>query len=371
MNTYNSGAMLVKRRLQDHKDQAEQAVKKGDMKTARECWREMAKDYRQLAPLELNQLEYTRLIKKARELEEKAGKSNSELPQASTGEEIASDETIDAWRFRSTVTFDDIAGMSEVKRSLKYAIGLQLAQQPDGVSVMELPCRILIYGKPGCGKTLLAAACANTLGAVFYNVKIPDLVSKFVGDSSKMIRALYKRAREAADEGLAVVFIDEVDGLIISRDSSHANYEKQVLGTFLAELDGLAEKNTRSSVITIVATNKPDALDEAFMSRMDLKFKIDLPDEQARKEIFRMHIDKRGYALDHSTITYDQLARLTAHQSGREIQSICKAVLLQVLAEENASIPALVDKAQIKNYTLRLRPFNATDFERVMKSSLS
>lgn len=368
MSVYTSGSMMVKRQLQEHRDQAEAAVKKGDLKTARELWRAMAQDYRKLAQVEINVLESTRLIKKALEMEEKAGQASIISPPGAEAA-VGGDDTIDAWRFRSQVTFEDIAGMDGVKRDLKYAIGLQLAAQPEGISVLELPCRILLHGKPGCGKTLLAAACANTLGAVFYNVKIPDLLSKYVGESSKMIQALYRRAREVADEGLAVVFIDEVDGLVVSRDASPANYEKQVLGTFLAELDGLAEKNSRSAVVTIVATNQPKALDAAFLSRMDLKIEIELPDEAARRDIFRMHIEKRGFALDEGSVTYTQLAGWTSNRSGRDIQSICKTVLLNVLAEQNASIPALVDQGKIKNYTLKLRPFTRKDFESVINEA--
>ena len=338
-------------------------MKKGDIKTARELWKSMAQNYRKLAQLEINQLEYTRLLKKARELEQKSGEMETMVPPSDS---ICSDEGIDAWRFRSNVNFSDIAGMEDVKKNLKYAIGLQLANLPESVPMIDLPCRILLHGKPGCGKTLLASACANTLGAVFYNVKIPDLISKYVGDSSKTIRALYRRARDVADEGLAVVFIDEVDGLIVSRDARHENYEKQVLATFLMELDGLAQKQSRSNVITIVATNKPETLDAAFLSRMDLKIKIELPDEAAREDIFRMQIEKCGFKIDENSIAYNQLAKWTNKRSGRDIEAICKSVRLNVLAEQNSSIPALVDSGKIKNYTLKLRPFSRRDFECVI-----
>lgn len=361
---YPAGSMAVKRRLEEHRANAEAAERQADLKHARELWLDVARDYRQLAKFEYNQLEVTRLIKKAKACDHRAGKLKEGSQNAPV--EAGADTTTDAWRFKSNVTFDDIAGMASVKRSLKCALGLQLARLPDGVSLMELPTRIFLHGRPGCGKTLLAGACASTLGAVFFNVKIPDLLSKYVGESSKIIRSLYRRARDIADEGLAVVFIDEVDGLIVNRDTAHANYETQVLNTFLAELDGLAEKNTRANVITIVATNKPESLDEAFMSRMDLRFAIDLPDAKARTSIFKTHIEKRGFKLDDRSISFDELSECTEGQSGRDIQSICKSVLLNVLDEENLEIPELVDNGKIKDHVLNLRAFTKTDFTRVV-----
>ena len=358
----NSGSINIRRNLQTALSRAEELEKSGKREEAGKAWAEAGEAYRKLAKIEINQLEVTRLLKKAKACEEKAKLPSSQHSSA-TGDSGNSEEAIDSWRFTSKVAFNDIAGMPKVKQQLKYALGLQLAKQPDHIAYMELPSRICLYGPPGCGKTLLAAACANTLGAVFFNVKIPDLMSKYVGDSPKMIQALYRRAREVSDEGLAVVFIDEIDGLIVDRSKDHASHEKQVLNTFLAELDGLAEKNQRSSVITIMATNKPDSLDEAFMSRIDLKFSIGLPDATAREEIFRIHIERRGYKLRESSITYSDLATMTQGRSGREIQVICKKVLMNILASENDRIPELVDGGKIKDYTLRIRPFERTDFE--------
>ena len=115
-----------------------------------------------------------------------------------------------------------------------------------------------------------------------------------------------------------------------------------------------------------MATNKPDTLDDAFTSRIDLKISIDPPSQAARERIFRIHIEERGYCLNESSISYADLAKRTDGMSGRDIQTICKNVLLSILAAKNSQIPQLVDGGKIKDYTLQIRPVTKQDFEEAL-----
>lgn len=341
-------------------EQARQAGAAGEVDKSRDLWRKAAKGFRRLADLEENLMDRTRLHQKAKQCEAKAGAVDGTSKVKSDGSPDAIETAADEFITRTNVSFDDIGGMAEAKSQLKYAMGLLLAKAPEGVD-LETPGRILMSGPPGTGKTLLAAACANTLGATFFNVKTADLMSKWYGESARMITALYRRAREVADEGIAVVFIDEVDGLISDRNKSDHSADRQIITTLLCELDGLAEKQRRPNIVTITATNQPKKLDAAFMSRIDLHLDIGLPDREAREAIFRIHIEQRGLALG-SDLSYADLAKRADGLSGRDIQSMCKRALSKVLAESNADLSSFVDNGRVRDYALKLRPFKKSDF---------
>ena len=167
---------------------------------------------------------------------------------------------------RSKVTWDKIGGLEETKREIKFAYGLALAQKPEGMRLSGWRS-MLFYGPPGTGKTLLAAATSNGLGATFFNVKASSLLSKYFGESSKLVTALFQAARSEADEGFAVVFIDEVDALCLPRgEGSESGAERRMLATILSELDGLSDKGEDRFVLTIAATNAPWDLDQAVLS---------------------------------------------------------------------------------------------------------
>ena len=367
-NGYDDLHQLLVRRIED----ARGAEAAGNLPAAQGLWLKAADSYKQLADAEPNMVDRARLFKKAGDCTVRSRQLRPVAPRepapsngpAHEPAESAEDDflrKVDGMIFRSQVQWDDIGGMTATKQELRYAMGLQLAQHPPG-RFIEIPSRILMDGPPGTGKTLLASACANMLGAIFFNVKTSDLLSKYFGESSQLISALYRRARDIAeDKGLAVIFIDEVESLVPDRDRSESGAEKRIVTSFLSELDGLAEKKRRSGVITIVATNKPAALDAAILSRMDLRIHVPLPDAATRAEIFRLQTEANGFEVARP-LTCEDLAAMTDGKSGRDIQRVCKKVLLNVLKECNRQVPELVASGGIKQYALRTRPFTRSDF---------
>ncbi|HEY3755840.1 MAG TPA: ATP-binding protein [Opitutaceae bacterium] len=369
-NGYDEVRAVLVRRIDD----ARAAETAGNLTAARGLWQKAGDSYRRLADAESNMIDRARLFKKASDCSARAGNlgvarpptAHEPLGQGSGTEDFA--RKIDAMIFRSQVRWEDIGGMRETKQELRYAMGLQLARQPSGC-VIDIPGRILLDGPPGTGKTLLASACANMLGATFFNVKTSDLLSKYFGESSQLISALYRRARDVAeDKGLAVIFIDEVESLVPDRDAADSGAEKRIVTSFLSELDGLSEKKRRSGVITIVATNKPGALDPAIVSRMDLRIHVPLPDGPTREEIFRLQIEENGFELA-PPLTCAELAALTEGKAGRDIQRVCKKVLLHVLKECNQRVPELVASGEIGRYALQTRPFTRADFEQAFRAA--
>ena len=265
----------------------------------------------------------------------------------------------------ANVTWNDIGGLDETKDEIKFALGMTLAQQPEHVKVAAWT-KILFYGPPGTGKTLLAAATSNAIRStedvpsVFFNVKISSVLSKYFGESSKILGELYGTARDTSP---SVVFLDEFESLCGKRDASDTGAERRILSTLLSELDGLEQKGrTDIYVLTIAATNRPWDLDAAVLSRFEKKILIPLPDPVTRERILRIHLEKKGYR---TPVPYVELAGLTAGYSGREIERFCKEVTTSMIEEMNRDIPALVDRGldQVKKYRLKVRELARADFE--------
>ncbi len=264
----------------------------------------------------------------------------------------------------SKITWEDIGGLDETKNEIKFALGMTLAQQPSGVKISAWT-KILFYGPPGTGKTLLAAATSNAVRStegvpsVFYNVKVSSILSKYFGESSKIVSELYGTARDTSP---SVVFLDEFESLAGQRDASDSGAERRILSTLLSELDGMDSKGRHDIyVLTIAATNRPWDLDPAVLSRFEKKVLIPLPDETTREKILRIHLEKKGFKSD---LPFEELARLTAGYSGREIERFAKEVTTGMIEEMNKDIPSLVDKGldTVKGYKIRVRPLTRDDF---------
>ncbi|HIH03636.1 MAG TPA: CDC48 family AAA ATPase [Methanoregulaceae archaeon] len=263
----------------------------------------------------------------------------------------------------SHVTWTDVGGLDEAKEEVREAVEYPLTDHErfDQIGIRP-PRGVLLYGPPGTGKTLLAAACSNMLDATFFNVKASDLLSKYFGESTKLISALYARARSEADVGASLIFIDEFESLCRKSSGDDSGAERRILSTFLAELDGLEEKGRATKVITIAATNHPWDISEPVLQRFEKQFLVDLPDEKSREVIFRIHIAGKGLDLA-GDIDYASLARRTEGFSGRSIQHICKDAVETMVRDMNRDIADKVDGRSIADHTIKCRSLTAADFE--------
>ena len=265
----------------------------------------------------------------------------------------------------SKITWEDIGGLDETKNEIKFALGMTLAQHPAGVKIAAWT-KILFYGPPGTGKTLLAAATSNAVKStdgvpsVFYNVKVSSILSKYFGESSKIVSELYGTARDTSP---SVVFLDEFESLAGQRDASDSGAERRILSTLLSELDGMDSKGRGDIyVLTIAATNRPWDLDSAVLSRFEKKILIPLPETSTRERILRIHLEKKGFTVE---VPYAGLAEMTDGYSGREIERFCKEVTTSMVEESNHGIPALVDQGldMVKKYKIKIRPLTKADFD--------
>ncbi|KAK4050922.1 AAA+-type ATPase [Microbotryomycetes sp. JL221] len=228
------------------------------------------------------------------------------------------------------VYWKDIGGQQTVKQRLKESVEWPLLH-PDAFKRLGVkpPKGILLYGPPGCSKTLIAKALATEGGLNFIAVKGPEVFNKYVGESEKAVREVFRKARAAAP---SVVFLDEIDSLAPARgsDDSGGSTSDRVLMSLLTEMDGIEELN---GVIVLAATNRPDVIDPALMrpGRLDRILYVSPPDQDARQEIFR--INTRGMSIE-PDLDLSLLATMTEGCSGAEIASICQDAALSAMNED-------------------------------------
>jgi transitional endoplasmic reticulum ATPase len=240
------------------------------------------------------------------------------------------------------VNWEDIGGLDDMKEQLKEAIEWPL-QYPEVFKKVNTnpPKGILLYGAPGTGKTLLAKAVANESGVNFISVKGPSLISKYVGESERGIREVFKKAKQASP---TILFFDEIDSLVPKRGSSStdAHVTERVISQFLTEMDGIEELK---GVVVLASTNRLDIVDPALLrsGRFDLLFELPIPDEETRLSIFKIHTKDKP--LDKG-MDLKTLAGRTDGWVGSDIESLCRrasmSAIRRYIAEEKnrADAPA-------------------------------
>ena len=220
------------------------------------------------------------------------------------------------------VTWDDIGGLADVKRQLTEAVEWPLKHAELFAKAAVKPAKgLLLAGPPGVGKTLLAKAAATQSNANFISVKGPELMGRYVGESEKAVRDVFRKARHAAP---CVIFFDEIDALLPHRGSDGGVVGDRVIAQFLAEMDGVEELR---GVLVMGATNRLDLIDPAVLrpGRFDLVLKLPLPDLPARREIFQVHLRGKPLAKD---IDCAALARRTDGVSAADIAGACTRAAL-------------------------------------------
>jgi transitional endoplasmic reticulum ATPase len=221
-----------------------------------------------------------------------------------------------------SVTWDDIGGLAQVKRELTEAVEWPLKYAELFAKAAVRPAKgLLLAGPPGVGKTLLAKAAATQSNANFISVKGPELMGRYVGESEKAVRDVFRKARHAAP---CVIFFDEIDALLPHRGSDSSVVGDRVIAQFLAEMDGVEELR---GVLVMGATNRLDLIDPAVLrlGRFDLLVKLPMPDLPARREIFQVHLRGKPLAKD---IDCDELAGRTEGVSAADIAGACSRAAL-------------------------------------------
>ncbi len=223
------------------------------------------------------------------------------------------------------ITYEDIGGLKEEIRKIREMVELPL-RHPELFKRLGIdpPKGVLLYGPPGCGKTLLAKAVANESDANFFAINGPEIMSKFYGESERRLREIFQQAKEKAP---SIIFIDEIDAIAPKRSEVTGEVEKRVVAQLLTLLDGL---EARGDVIVIAATNMPEVLDPALRrpGRFDREIEIKMPDKEGRKEILQIHT--RGMPLA-DDVDLDKLAEITYGYTGADLAALCREAAMKAL----------------------------------------
>jgi transitional endoplasmic reticulum ATPase len=225
------------------------------------------------------------------------------------------------------VSWDDVGGLDELKEELKEAVEWPIKYKDayDYVDV-ESPKGILLHGPPGTGKTMIAKALAKMTDSNFISIKGPELLSKWVGESEKGVREIFRKARQAAP---CIIFLDEVDALVPKRGSggSDSHVTENVVSQILTEIDGLEELN---NVLIIGATNRLDIVDEALLrpGRFDRIIKVPNPDDKGRQHIFEIHTKSKPLGSD---VKLSEIVKLTDGFSGAEVAAVANRAAIAAL----------------------------------------
>ncbi|CAM4546464.1 ATPase family gene 2 protein homolog A isoform X3 [Lepidochelys kempii] len=228
------------------------------------------------------------------------------------------------------VLWSDIGGLETVKLKLKQAVEWPLKHPESFIRMgIQPPKGVLLYGPPGCSKTMVAKALANESGLNFLAVKGPELMNKYVGESEQAVREIFRKARAVSP---SVLFFDEIDALAVERgrSSGAGNVADRVLAQLLTEMDGIEQLK---DVTILAATNRPDMIDKALMrpGRIDSIIYVPLPDTKTRREIFKLQFRSMPVSDE---VCLEELVLQTQKYSGAEITAVCREAALLALQED-------------------------------------
>jgi len=271
------------------------------------------------------------------------------------------------------VKWNDVVGVDDAKNALRESI-IYPTKRSD-LFPLGWPRGILLYGPPGCGKTILAAATANELDGYFINVDGSSMMSKWLGEAEKNVSRLFKMARGYAEreDKPVILFIDELDSLLGERQNEIGG-EVRSRNQFLTEIDGINGKGKDLKLYVIGATNKPWSLDHPFLRRFQKRIYVSLPTLEAREKLFVLYANK--LKLD-SRVRTHTLASIFDGYSASDIKDICQAVQLRVVNEmfststynepvegENPSVPRDITMKDFRDTILRRKPSVSMDMIR-------
>ena len=258
------------------------------------------------------------------------------------------------------VKWSDVGGLENIKEELKETVEWPLKYFDVFKKANTNPPKgILLYGVPGTGKTLLGKAIATESGVNFISVKGPSLISKYVGESEKAIREVFKIAKQASP---TILFFDEIDSIVPRRGSSStdAHVTERVISQFLTEMDGIEELK---GVMVLAATNRLDLVDPAILrsGRFDILFELPKPDEKTREEIFKIHAKNKPLAKE---VDLKELAGKTEGKVGADIEFICRKAAMLAIRE---SIDHRLHRFKKTDYTDKDLKITRKHFEEALK----
>ncbi|KIW91797.1 uncharacterized protein Z519_07767 [Cladophialophora bantiana CBS 173.52] len=233
-----------------------------------------------------------------------------------------------------SVSFDDIGGLSDIIEDLRESVIYPLTLPElysTSSSLLAAPSGVLLYGPPGCGKTMLAKALAHESGACFINLHISTVTNKWFGDSNKLVNAVFSLARKLEP---VIVFIDEIDAVLGTRHSGEHEASGMVKAEFMTHWDGLASSNTLGRpqrILILGATNRLQDIDDAILRRMPKKFPISLPNASQRLKILKIIL--RDTKLDQENLDLEYLSRVMAGMSGSDIKEACREAAMVPVRE--------------------------------------
>ncbi len=261
---------------------------------------------------------------------------------------------------KPNVRWSDIANLEKAKEALMEAVIWPL-KRPDLFKGSRRPWKgILLFGPPGCGKTLLAKAVANSVNATFFIVDSSVILSKWLGESEKIVKELFRMARENQP---SIIFVDEVDAIAATRSANEHDAIHRVKTVLLTEMDGMYAKPDER-VLVIGATNMPEILDPAFRRRFEKRIYVPLPDFNARREIFRIHL--RGVAVSND-VDFNKLAKLTEGYTGHDIALLVREAIMRPIRE--LARAGLLDQKDAKPRPVKMEDF--LEALKVVKPSVS
>jgi SpoVK/Ycf46/Vps4 family AAA+-type ATPase len=248
---------------------------------------------------------------------------------------------------KPNVSWDEVVGLETAKKAVKEAI-VYPVQRPD-LFPLGWPRGILLFGPPGCGKTLLAAAVATEIDGSFYQIDAASIMSKWLGEAEQNVAKLFASARKSATDGKpAIVFVDELDSLM-GQHSNEVGGEIRVKNQFLKEMDGIMDKGKALHVYVIGATNKPWDLDWAFIRRFQKRIMVPLPDNSTRLNMLKHYVGNLEVTAD---VDLHELSRVSEGFSGSDIRDVCQSAQLSLIGEFFESGKAMDKEAKPRSLTM-------------------